>query len=234
MRNVNFTCRECGKAACGHLSSKQTVRSFCDKNCYYAFMAKNGRPYLRKPLDRECQSCGKKFRNKPTNKQRFCSISCRVKWQSALPYEEWRGKLSANVENRPRGPANHKFGKEPSHPGKAIPYVMRSGQTIKLRSTWEVEVAKYLDRREINWVYEPRRFFLGSTTYRPDFYLTDEDVYWEVKGWFHEKAKAKIGAFREMFPEERLVVITKPVYAMLAGCRMYAERRLRVHSKEHE
>lgn len=219
---VSFTCTRC--SAPFSVKPSRLLRSskpgFCTMRCYSAHRAEHGRPMIRKPLDQICIVCGAAFRDKP-NKiakgRRFCSNACRGSWQTSLPFDEWRGKLSSNTANRPRGRANPRFGKPPLHPGPMIPYRRRDGSSIKLRSSWEVEVAEYLDAQRIAWEYEPRRFDLGDTTYVPDFYLPDDDCYWEVKGWFNERARRKAAAFRECYPEIPLIMVTTPVMRVLRG-----------------
>jgi hypothetical protein len=84
-----------------------------------------------------------------------------------------------------------------------------------MRSSYEVRTAKALDALEIKWEYEPRRFWFGTFTYTPDFFLPDDGVYWEVKGWFHHHGKAKVEAFRAKYPEVPLVVFTLPCIEIL-------------------
>jgi hypothetical protein len=55
---------------------------------------------------------------------------------------------------------------------------------------WEVEYAKYLDKNNINWILNKKRFYYKSSElprgyghYKPDFYLIDEDHYVEIKGY---------------------------------------------------
>jgi hypothetical protein len=66
---------------------------------------------------------------------------------------------------------------------------------VKFHGTWEVEYAKWLDRNNIRWRKPTETFqytFQGKTRrYTPDFYLTDERVYIEIKGYETEKDKAK-------------------------------------------
>lgn len=193
---------------------------YCSKACYAKKIAATGHPNRRNFLTAKCQWCSVTFevrKQRDSKTRKFCTNACRGAWHSSLPYSEWRGKLSSSVAGRPRGHKNNRFGKPPVHPGKAIPYKTRDGQLIKFRSSWELATARYLDRRCIAWTYEPRRFDLGDTTYVPDFYLSNQNCFWEIKGWFHDKARAKIARFRELYPEERLVVITKSIFSMIAN-----------------
>ncbi len=52
---------------------------------------------------------------------------------------------------------------------------------IQMRSKLEARVAKKLDFYGVKWEYEPRRFNLGTTTYMPDFYLPEFDIWLEAK-----------------------------------------------------
>ena len=54
-----------------------------------------------------------------------------------------------------------------------------------MRSLFEVEFAKELDRREIAWQYEPER--VGGGRYLIDFYLPDLKCWVEVKGRFEAR-----------------------------------------------
>jgi predicted nuclease of restriction endonuclease-like RecB superfamily len=58
-------------------------------------------------------------------------------------------------------------------------------------------VAISLDADGVKYEYEPRRFRLSDRTYVPDFFLPDQGVYWEVKGWMHERHVETIRRFRE-------------------------------------
>ena len=54
-----------------------------------------------------------------------------------------------------------------------------------MRSLFEVNFAKELDRREIKWEYEPER--IGGGRYLIDFYLPDLKCWVEVKGRFEAR-----------------------------------------------
>jgi hypothetical protein len=92
-------------------------------------------------------------------------------------------------------------------------------------------VATYLDNLGVRWDYEPKRFDLGRRTYLPDFFLPDNGCYWETKGWFGSDAQAVVSDFRKFYPEECLVVITRPAMEMMMGKETL---RHRVKAEEHE
>ncbi len=53
---------------------------------------------------------------------------------------------------------------------------------ITFRSRTEARWAYFFDELGIPWDYEPEAYTDGKTTYLPDFYLPDQDCFWEVKG----------------------------------------------------
>ena len=81
------------------------------------------------------------------------------------------------------------YGKTPSPKtsyGKRMKY-----KKIIFRSSYEYLFAKYLDKNNVKWLYEPKAFDLGNTTYTPDFYLPEKDLYIEIKGYWRINAKIK-------------------------------------------
>jgi len=111
---------------------------------------------------------------------------------------EWRQKMSALFRGRPAPFPNRRF------------YY----NAIAFRSSWEVRVARALDAAGIRWMYESKRFDLGTQTYAPDFYLPDLGIYWEVKGYFGPKSQRTIALFRDRYPDVSLVIINRA--AMIA------------------
>jgi len=66
---------------------------------------------------------------------------------------------------------------------------------FKLRGTWELKVAMYLDSIDIKWTNHVNSFSYiyenKERQYYPDFYLPDHDIYIEVKGYETERDVAK-------------------------------------------
>ncbi len=90
---------------------------------------------------------------------------------------------------------------------------------IYFRSSWEANMARYYNYVGIKWQYEPREFIFesikrGCLSYRPDFYLPDEDRWVEVKGWMDKKSKTKLKRFEKYYPEEyaKLEIIGEKEY----------------------
>lgn len=78
---------------------------------------------------------------------------------------------------------------------------------INMRSSWEIAYAKWLDKKNIKWEYEPKVFNLGFTTYTPDFYLPEQQVYVEIKGWMRKEALIKIKEFIRQRPDIKYLLL---------------------------
>lgn len=62
----------------------------------------------------------------------------------------------------------------------------------KLKGTWELKFAKWLDSQNIKWTNKVSGFkyeWNGNRTYFPDFYLPTYDIYIEVKGYSRESER---------------------------------------------
>lgn len=116
--------------------------------------------------------------------------------------EESKQKISSSI----KGKNNGMYGKVPTYSKFTI---YENGElVIKMRSTWEVLFAKYLDSLNAKWKYESINFELAELgTYTPDF--ESDGILYEIKGYLHAHSKAKIEKFREMYPERNLVLIDK-------------------------
>jgi len=73
------------------------------------------------------------------------------------------------------------------------PIIVYNG--IKLKGTWEVETAKWLDTQNISWTNVITGFDYewnnATHLYYPDFYLPEFDCYIEVKGYERDRDRAK-------------------------------------------
>lgn len=81
-------------------------------------------------------------------------------------------------------------------------------------SSWEVEFAKFLDNKNINWIRPKNSFkyiFENSEhSYYPDFYLSDYNLYIEIKGIPVDKDYAKW----EQFPEQLDIYDMEDLYKL--------------------
>lgn len=61
-------------------------------------------------------------------------------------------------------------------------------KTFYFDSLFEVEVAKFFDENNINWIRNTKRFYFEwknkKTYYIPDFYFPDKNLYLETKGYY--------------------------------------------------
>lgn len=78
---------------------------------------------------------------------------------------------------------------------------------IAVRSPWEANILRWLSHVGERWVYEPRTFYFegerrGATSYTPDIYLPDKDLYLEVKGHLDSKGRSKLKKFKKHYPGE--------------------------------
>jgi len=78
-----------------------------------------------------------------------------------------------------------------------------------MRSSWESRVAQWFDMSNIKWQYESKTFDLGNTTYTPDFYLPEFNLYIEVKGFWRDDAKEKFELFKQIYCGERIKILEK-------------------------
>jgi hypothetical protein len=114
-------------------------------------------------------------------------------------------KIKAAI-NRPEAIAKMRavLGKPCRHAKHVFAYNGR-----RFRSSYEVRTAAALDALGIAWTYESRRFDCGAFTYAPDFHITHDNVFWEVKGWYGPDSRRKVEAFRRLYPDVPLVVFTE-------------------------
>ena len=61
---------------------------------------------------------------------------------------------------------------------------------VMMDSSWEFEFAKWCNDNELKWIKPTNGFeyeWNGSRIYYPDFYLTELDIYVEVKGYVRDR-----------------------------------------------
>lgn len=82
-------------------------------------------------------------------------------------------------------------------------------------STWEANIARVFNLLHIEWQYAPTIFDLGQHTYRPDFYLPNEDKYIEVKNFMGNYSKERDKLFRKKYPQVQLEILSKEEYQQI-------------------
>lgn len=87
-----------------------------------------------------------------------------------------------------------------------INYMMSNGTSIKLDSSWELEVATYLDKNHINWARPKNILYWFDDSgkkrkYTPDFFLENYNLYLDVKNPLKIKQdKRKIEILQSSYP----------------------------------
>ena len=214
-----------GKNASGFIDGHTLEQHYCEicnkkitcnaKKCQSCFGIKHGlyskiNTQYNKCLDcdkiispqaKRCRSCAQTERNR-TNppisnpKIRFCE-DCNKQLSKTAYYLETIRCNSCEVKRR------YKKGLKLPPKFKRFKY----NKNINMRSSWEVKYAKYLDKNNIKWQYESKRFNLGKSTYIPDFYLPETNEYIEIKGWFRIKDKKKMKDFKLKYPKEQITIL---------------------------
>jgi hypothetical protein len=115
-----------------------------------------------------------------------------------------RLRISETMKNNPKAGGL----REGSGRGKKCWYESSIAGRVYLRSTYELEYARYLDSISEKWIQNAQGFsYLYENqirTYYPDFYLVDQDCYVEVKGFETHKDREKWSQF-----PHKLVVLKK-------------------------
>jgi len=86
-----------------------------------------------------------------------------------------------------------------------IPHWQTNAELVCVAS-YEAIVVLYFNKNQIPFEFQSKTFNLPTlnTTYRPDFYLPDQDLWIETKGYFREDAKAKWELFHSQYPNSEL------------------------------
>lgn len=103
-----------------------------------------------------------------------------------------------------------------------------AGRIIFFRSSWEANVASYLQFKKEKglikeWEFEVDVFWFdkikrGVRSYKPDFKITNNDnsqYYIEVKGWMDAKSKTKLNRMRIYHPNVKIEVLGSKEYKEL-------------------
>lgn len=206
---------------CGKKIDKRSKRcKSCNKKGNRCNFYKLGRPkciICNKEItynQKHCQSCAAKERykvieNNPNFKGGYTLIKPKCQ-DCGKELNDYRNKRCDKCFRKFNKGINHaSFGKPAPH-GKGSYY-----KNIWMRSSWEIIYAKYLTKNHIKWQYEPKAFDLGNTTYTPDFYLPEKDIYVEIKGYWRDDAKSKFRLFKDMYKEKIIVVNEKIIKQLI-------------------
>lgn len=157
----NLKCEQC-KGEFSDIARKMSgKRRFCSQDCTNEWkkIAYKGRRV--EYVLTECNHCSEKIERMPSkiNDKNYCNKSCAA---------------FDKVEKMSISPKTRKY-----------KVFLKDGSEIFVRSTWEaVFIKDYLEKYDFSWKYEPNTFTLSSgNKYTPDFYIEDDDVWVEIKGY---------------------------------------------------
>ncbi len=81
----------------------------------------------------------------------------------------------------------------------------QTGQLVPCHGSYEVKTVQYFNKNQIEFEAQSRVFAMpNGKTYRPDFYLTLEDKWIEVKGYMRPDAQVKWDWFHAEYPNSEL------------------------------
>jgi hypothetical protein len=87
----------------------------------------------------------------------------------------------------------------------------KTGEKITCTGTYEAKSVLFLNKQKINYIWQPKTFNTplltpkgNTSTYNPDVYLPDQDIWIEIKGYFRKDAKDKWEWFHKEYPNSHL------------------------------
>ena len=165
---------------------------FCSMKCARGFSTKSKRKEINNLLHERsgvkyetltCENlnCENQFRRKVESFRKFCSISCAQ-----------RNKKVSEITRERQSIKRSKFLQENnSYNCGFYEFYDNKGNRLIVQGTWEKRLAEKLQSQKIEWT----RIFLRYDRirrYTPDFYLPNEKLYLEVKGFMRERDKRKM------------------------------------------
>lgn len=86
-----------------------------------------------------------------------------------------------------------------------------NGRKQYFRSRWEANAARLLDFQKRKWEYETKTFWFekikrGTRTYLPDFFLPEENIFIEVKGWMDPESLTKLKRMKKYYPQVKIEI----------------------------
>jgi DNA polymerase III alpha subunit/intein/homing endonuclease len=143
--------------------------------------------------------------------------------QKGIPLEERHGaeraaEIRAKISSKVSGKNNPMYGRPPKLTKTYTKSGYRKDLEHYVRSSWEADMARVFRHLGWDYQYEPRTFELvkqsGATiTYTPDFFIPEQNTFYEIKGWMDNVSAEKISLFHEQYPEQNLIVVDKTLFA---------------------
>lgn len=222
--NTNFYCSlECSSAAkkekailkkvCAHCNNlfegnknKKCCSNMCARKYSSSFVdrTESGKKQLSNTLKRYHQQKPKQQKN---NKKEHTCIICKTLFYRGLKRKIYQtcSRECLNQLISFNSSKNQNCGGETNY--KKFQY-----KSIWMDSSWEVEIAKWLDQNKIEWVRSKNINFLWTDVdnrirrYYPDFYLPKYDIYLDPKNSF--KAKQDEYKLKKVISENNINLIS--------------------------
>lgn len=87
----------------------------------------------------------------------------------------------------------------------------KTNEEIVCRASYEHKVVMYLNINKIDYIWQPKTFDTPilsprgkNTTYTPDLFLVDNNIWIEIKGWMRKDAQEKWDWFKSKYPNSDL------------------------------
>ena len=79
----------------------------------------------------------------------------------------------------------------------------------EFRSNFELNMARSLARKSVPYEYESTRltYVPKPRTYTPDFYLPDQKIFIEAKGYFDKGDRVKMQLVKEQYPDHDIRIV---------------------------
>ena len=127
---------------------------------------------------------------------------------------EIRAKLSEKLS----GTNNPMYGRPPKETKTYTKAGYREDLGHYVRSSWEADMARVFRYLGWEYQYEPQTFELVKDdgkkfTYTPDFFVPEQNTWFEIKGWMDNVSAEKTALFQEQYPQCNMVVIDKTLFA---------------------
>lgn len=188
---------------CKYCNEKDAVKysnhsngEFCSKECARGFSTKAKRKEINEKVSKTLtgrKSSLPKFR---TYYSHICEI-CKVEFETTKRIQKTCGDMKCknkliSKKQKENGAGGYRKGS-----GRCIGewYISPIAGRVYLDSSYEVRLAKVLDKRKIKWKRNTKRFpYLFENKehyYIPDFYLVGINKYVETKGYGTEQDKSK-------------------------------------------
>lgn len=148
----------CSKKCAAHFNNLGRVQSaITRRKISHSISILPKRPFRRRKalIIVVCKGCNKEFEVLPylSKTRKYCGAPCAIKTIGRRTTSALASKGKSGVR------------KDVS-------------SRIIFYSTWEANIARVYNLVGINWSYAPKIFDLGEHTYRPDFYLSDFDLFY--------------------------------------------------------